>query len=123
MNYLNKGMPQDAIREFTEADRLAGSIPITRVQRAEAYALAGRTAESHAILADLIRPRAPQSVSPADIASLYIWLGDMDRAMDWLEKAPVERSFNMVYLKVHPIYDPRRQDDRFAILLRRMQFP
>jgi len=123
MNYLKKGMAQDAIREFTEADRLAGSIPITLVQRAEAYALAGRTAESHAILADLIRPRAPRYVSPSDIASLYIWLGDNDRAMDWLAKAFDERSFNMVYLKVHPIYDPLRQDPRFVTLLRRMQFP
>jgi TolB-like protein/Tfp pilus assembly protein PilF len=123
MNYLKKGMAQDAIREFTEADRLAGGIPITQVQRAEAYALAGRTSESHAILADLIRPKAPRYVSPSDIASLYIWLGDNDRAMDWLTKAFDERSFNMVYLKVHPIYDPLRQDPRFIALLRRMQFP
>ena len=58
---------------------------------------------------------------------------DNDRAMDWLTKAFDERSFNMVYLKVHPIYDPLRQDPRFIALLRqdprfiallrRMQFP
>ena len=123
MNYLKKGMVPDAIREFTEADRLAGGIPLTQVQRASAYAAAGRTSESHAILIDLIRPRAPRYVSPSDIASLYIWLGDNDRAMDWLTKAFDERSFNMVYLKVHPIYDPLRQDPRFGTLLRRMQFP
>ena len=123
MNFLKKGMAQDAIREFTEADRLAGGIPITQVQKAQGYALGGRAPEAHAILADLIRPTAPRYVSPADIASLYIWLGDTDRAVDWLLKAFSERSFNMVYLKVHPIYDPLRQDPRFIALLRRMQFP
>jgi eukaryotic-like serine/threonine-protein kinase len=123
MNYLKKGMAEEAIRAFAEAGRLAGDIPITQVQTAEAYALAGRTAEAHAILAELIRPRATRYVSPADIAALYVWLGDNDRAMDWFQKAFDERSFNMVYLKVHPGYDRVRQDPRFLALLRRMQFP
>ncbi len=123
MNYMKKGMMQDALREYTEADRLAGGIPLTQLQKAQAYAVVGRAAESHAILASLIRPNAPRYVSPSDVASLYIWLGDNDRAMDWITKAFDERSFNMVYLKVHPIYDPLRQDPRFVALVRKMQFP
>jgi TolB-like protein/Tfp pilus assembly protein PilF len=123
MNYMKKGMAEEALGAFSEADRLAGAIPITQVQKAEAYALNGRTAEAHAILAELIRPRSTRYVSPADIAALYVWLGDNDRAMDWFEKAFDERSFNMVYLKVHPGYDRLRQDPRFLALLRRLQFP
>jgi TolB-like protein/Tfp pilus assembly protein PilF len=123
MNYMKKGMVQDAIREYTEADRLAGGIPLTQLQKAQAYAIGGRTSESHAILASVIRPNAGQYVSPSDVASLYVWLADNDRAMDWLTKAFDERSFNMVYLKVHPIYDPLRQDPRFVALVRKMQFP
>jgi tetratricopeptide (TPR) repeat protein len=123
MNYMKKGMAEEALGAFSEADRLAGAIPITQVQKAEAYALDGRTAEAHAILAELIRPRSTRYVSPADIAALYVWLGDNDRAMDWFEKAFDERSFNMVYLKVHPGYDRLRQDPRFLALLRRLQFP
>jgi TolB-like protein/Tfp pilus assembly protein PilF len=123
MNYLKKGMAEEALRAFSEADRLAAGIPITQVQKAEAYALAGRMAEAHAILAELVRPRSTRYVSPADIAALYVWLGDNDRAMDWFEKAFDERSFNMVYLKVHPGYDRLRQDPRFLALLRRLQFP
>jgi tetratricopeptide (TPR) repeat protein len=123
MNYLKKGMAQEAVRAATEADRLGGGIPITRSYLAQAYAVAGRTAEAHQILADLIRPNAKSYVSPSDIAALYVGLGDNDRAMDWLAKAFAERSFNMVYLKVHPGYDRLRQDPRFTALLRRLQFP
>jgi TolB-like protein/Tfp pilus assembly protein PilF len=123
MNYMKKGMMQDALREYTEADRLTAGIPLTQLQKAQAYAVLGRTAEAHAILASVIRPNARRYASPSDVASVYIWLGDNDRAIDWITKAFEERSFNMVYVKVHPIYDPLRQDPRFIALLRRMQFP
>jgi TolB-like protein/tRNA A-37 threonylcarbamoyl transferase component Bud32/Flp pilus assembly protein TadD len=123
MNYLKKGLVSEAVRSATEADRLGGGIPITRAYVGQTYAAAGRTAEAHQILADLIRPTPGRYVSPSDIAALYVWLGDNDRAMDWLAKAFDERSFNMVYLKVHPGYDPLRQDPRFIALLRRLAFP
>ena len=124
MNYLKKGMAQDAIREYDwRPDRLAGGIPLTQIQKAQAYAAGGRASESHTILASLIRPErgavcvairtSPRSTSgsPTTIAR---WTG--------LTKAFEERSFNMVYLKVHPIYDPLRQDPRFVAMVRKMQF-
>ena len=43
--------------------------------------------------------------------------------MEWLQKAYDERSFAMVYLKVHPGYDALRQDPRFLELLSRLKFP
>jgi TolB-like protein/Tfp pilus assembly protein PilF len=123
MSYLKKGKPQEAIAAAAEADRLGGGIPITRAYLAQAYALGGRTAEANQILADLVRPTPGRYVSPSDVAALYVWLGEPERAIDWLEKAVDERSFNMVYLKVHPGYDPLRQNPRFVALLRRMRFP
>src|SRR5262245_3702095 len=102
MNYLKKNMPEEAAQAFTEANRLSNSAPITRAQLAGAYARLGRTDETHKILSELLKPGAYPYVAPADIASVYVWLGDSDRAMEWLQKAYDERSFAMVYLKVHP---------------------
>jgi len=70
-----------------------------------------------------MKPGKYSYVSPADVAEAYIWLGDHDRAMDWFQKAYDERSFSMVYLGVHPAYDPLRQDPRFGKLLEKMHFP
>jgi TolB-like protein/Tfp pilus assembly protein PilF len=123
MNYLVLKRYDEALKEFTEADRLAGSAPVTRGQIAEAYAAAGRTADAQRILKDLLRPGGYSYVAPADIAAIYLYMGDRDRTFEWLEKAYNERSFSMVYLKVHPGYDPIRSDPRFARLLARLKFP
>jgi tetratricopeptide (TPR) repeat protein len=123
MNYLKKNMPQEALQAYAEADRLSNSAPVTRAQLAGAYAQIGRTDETHKILSELLKPGAYPYVAPADIASVYVWMGDADRAMEWLQKAYSERSFAMVYLKVHPGYDALRQDPRFLQLLQRLKFP
>ncbi len=58
-----------------------------------------------------------------DIATLYTYAGEKDRALDWLEIAYQERVQNMVYLNVYPKWDPLRDDPRFQDLIRLMDFP
>ena len=123
MNYLQKRMPTEALRALQEADRLAGPSAVARGELAQAYVAAGRRREATAILDGLLEPGAYPYVASADIATIYIALGDRDRAFAWLEKAYQERSFAMVYLKVHPAYDPIRADPRFVDLLARLRFP
>jgi hypothetical protein len=62
-------------------------------------------------------------VSAPSIAIIYAGLGDNDRALDWLEKAYQERSTGLLTLKVHPIFDGLRSDQRFRSLLRRIGLP
>jgi len=123
MNYLQKRMPAEALRALQEADRLAGPSAVARGELAQAYVASGRRDEATAILDALLKPGAYPYVASADIATIYIALGDRDRAFAWLEKAYQERSFAMVYLKVHPAYDPIRADPRFVDLLARLRFP
>jgi tetratricopeptide (TPR) repeat protein len=57
------------------------------------------------------------------IATLYIYAGEKDRALDWLEIAYQERIQNLIYLNVQPKWDPLRKDPRFQNLIRGMNFP
>ncbi len=123
MSYLKKDMPDEAIKAFSKSYELAPNTPVTSAQLASALARAGREADAHKQLAAVLKPGAYPYVSPGDIAEAYVWLGDHDRAMDWLQKAFDERTFSMAYLKVHPAFDPIRQDPRFINLLLRLNFP
>jgi TolB-like protein/DNA-binding winged helix-turn-helix (wHTH) protein len=49
-------------------------------------------------------------------ASVYINLGDKDRALEWLEKSLAAREPFLVFLKIHPRYDGLRSDPRFSAL-------
>jgi len=85
------------------------------------YAISGRTDEAIKIIKDLEgRPSRPASTDP-HIASIYVGLGDRDRAMSWLNKA-YEARFNPSIL-MRPAFDPIRSDVRFQDLLRRIGLP
>ena len=57
------------------------------------------------------------------IATFYIYAGEKDRALDWLEIAYQEQMQNLIYLNVQPKWDPLRSDPRFQNLIRGMNFP
>ncbi|MBD3869843.1 MAG: hypothetical protein IFJ97_00620, partial [Acidobacteria bacterium] len=57
-----------------------------------------------------------------EIAVRYLYAGDSDRAMDWVEEMHKNHSPNTPYLGL-PVYDPLRSDPRFQDLLRRMNLP
>jgi hypothetical protein len=57
-----------------------------------------------------------------DLAIIYLYAGEKDHALEWLEIAYEERDANMPYLGL-PIYDSLRSDPRFQDLLRRIGLP
>jgi serine/threonine-protein kinase len=60
----------------------------------------------------------PQSRADS-IASVYVRLGDHDRALEWLDKYFAQRGAWIRGLKANPVWDPLRADPRFQDLLRR----
>jgi hypothetical protein len=50
----------------------------------------------------------------------YLGLGDYDQAFAWFERAYQEQSNILQFLKVHPFFDPVRDDRRFVDLVRRV---
>ena len=57
-----------------------------------------------------------------DIALLYVFLGNNDRAFEWLERAYEAKDPNMPYIGL-PIFDNLRDDPRLKDLRRRMNLP
>ena len=54
------------------------------------------------------------------LACLHAKIGNIDKALEYLEKAYSERSFKIAILKVEPQLDSLRNDRRFADLVRRV---
>jgi TolB-like protein/Tfp pilus assembly protein PilF/predicted Ser/Thr protein kinase len=59
-------------------------------------------------------------VSPWQIGTLYTRAGDVDEALDWLEKAYQAHDQNMPYIGVDPIFDELKGTRRYQDLLGRM---
>ena len=80
---------------------------------AHAYAIAGDRREALRILATLQRSPSDDYVDPADVAVIYVGLGDKERALEWLRRAYDEHSYWLSWLGVDPRWDPLRSDSRF----------
>jgi hypothetical protein len=76
------------------------------------------TARAQAILDRLKATK--EYVSPAELASLHVGLGDKDGAMASLETAYAAHDLQLQNLKVDPTLDSLHSDPRFRDLLKRV---
>jgi hypothetical protein len=72
-------------------------------------------------LSDLKNRATANYSNAAEITVIYVSLGDMDQAMNWLEISYEERFNPRVLLR--PGFDPLRSDRRFQDLRRRIDLP
>ena len=119
--YEQKGMFEKAISAFQKMASLSGDE--WNASLAHAYALSGNGNQARKILAELIKLSQEEYVPPYEIATVYIGLKEKDEAFSWLENAYNERAGRLLWINVHPRFDPLHSDPRFADLLRRMNFP
>jgi TolB-like protein/Tfp pilus assembly protein PilF len=87
--YVQKRMYREAIAELQRAIELSGGNTTFTSNLAYAYAVSGRRDEAVKILKDLTK-RSNGLSNAAEIAMMYVGLGDKDQAMKWLEKAYLE---------------------------------
>jgi TolB-like protein/cytochrome c-type biogenesis protein CcmH/NrfG len=80
----------------------------------------GNTAEARELIEELHRMAATRYVPPAAFAWIYLGLGEVDSAFEWLDRAIDARDQLMMPIKTLPLFDPIRSDPRFAALLRKM---
>ncbi|MDQ4122257.1 MAG: winged helix-turn-helix domain-containing protein [Acidobacteriota bacterium] len=121
----DKGAFDEAIPALQKSISLLGSnTPDELLELARAYARSGKSGEARKIIEDVKRLAENKIYfSQAVLASVYAALGDKDQAFAHLEKGYAERDFLLVLLKVDPMFDPLRDDPRFAELMRRVGLP
>jgi serine/threonine-protein kinase len=118
--YQEKRMFREALSEFEHAIRISNWSPSALSGLGHAYAVAGRPSEARQILRELLASRDRRYVNSSSIAAIYLGLGEKDRALEWLERAYREHSYQNVFLKVDETFAPLRADPRFQDLLRRV---
>jgi len=116
--FEQKHMHDEAIAEFQRAIELSGHSGAFDSNLAYVYAMSGRKREAKNIVKDLEAQPDKNPSTDANIALVYVGLGNHDQAMVWLNKA-YEARFNPSIL-LRPAFDPLRSDARFEDLRRRL---
>jgi TolB-like protein/DNA-binding winged helix-turn-helix (wHTH) protein/Tfp pilus assembly protein PilF len=121
-SYLKKGMTAEA-RAVLDHNRDRGDKgPWYWSNAAYVYGQSGDTERARADLATLEAMSAKQPVDPLTLVYAYIGVGDTDHALSALELAHAQHSISLTSVRVEPTYDPLRDQQRFAALLREMHF-
>jgi serine/threonine protein kinase/Tfp pilus assembly protein PilF len=84
------------------------------------YGLSGRIPEARQIL---IRMQKNKDTSPYSFAVIYASIGEKDRAFELLEKQLKTNSVDLLSIRVDPLLDTLRDDDRFKKLEAKLHLP
>ena len=85
-----------------------------------AYAVSGDRAKAEQALRELEELAKRQYVSPTAFVTIYLGLGEKEKALDSLEKAYEEQDSACWYLKIDQIYDSVRNEPRFQAILKKV---
>lgn len=118
--YFLSGQRREGIAELERAAALAPENTLWLGQLGEAYGLAGESAKARAILHALDERARCAYVSPYHFAYVHAGLGELDRAMDWLERAVAARTGSAYAIKGSFLLRPLHEHPRFQSLVRQM---
>ena len=121
--YRQKGDHGQAIAAFQRAVDSGGGYTLPLTDLGYTYAIAGQPAEARKLLDQLKALAEDSYVSPYNMATIHVGLGETDEAFAWLEKAFEKRSRSLAWLNVAKEYDGLRSDPRFQSLVKRVGLP
>ncbi len=117
LSLLLEGRPAEALA--------VSQHPTTELFRLVGAALAnhdlGHAKESQLLLDEMIAKNADGGAY--QIAEVYAWRGEKDRAFEWLERARAQHDGGLVYLKADPALRGLRGDPRWGPLLKAVNLP
>jgi eukaryotic-like serine/threonine-protein kinase len=121
LNYEQKGMYADAIRELENARGLSGNNPLILGPLGSCYAAAGQDIEARKLIDELDAMARVTYVAPITWVMIYLALREYELSFQWLERAAQVRDVLLCYLLVGPIYDCVADDERYRQLLKRIR--
>jgi len=81
----------------------------------------GRKKESDAALAELVAKYHADSAY--QVAEVYAFRAEADRAFEWLERAYAQRDGGLAQMKGDPLLKSLERDPRYAAFLKKMRLP
>jgi TolB-like protein/DNA-binding winged helix-turn-helix (wHTH) protein/Tfp pilus assembly protein PilF len=115
-----KGQPEEAIPLLKKTAILMRRSPGSIELLATAHARAGHRTEALRLINELKRRREVTYIPAGALINPHLALGAYDEAFVWFERAYQEKSNILQFLKVHPFFDPVRDDPRFKDLVHRV---
>ena len=117
---IAKGQAEEAIPDLEKTALMMHRSPGALELLATAHARAGHRAEALRLLKELKQRRETGYVQATSFINPNLGLGNYDEAFVWFERAYQEQSGILQWLRVHPFFDPVRDDSRFKDLQRRV---
>jgi adenylate cyclase len=116
--YLHHQQYPEGIEAAKKYVDLSNGSGWAKLELAYAYAVAGDKPQSDQIANEVTTQSGP--FSPYDMATICAAWHDPNGAFGWLEKAILQRSVDVIWIRVDPRLDPVRSDPRFAEVLARL---
>jgi tetratricopeptide (TPR) repeat protein len=120
MTYEQQGNLQGALEQLEKASSVETEIPWPTAELGHLYARMGRKEDAEKVLQELARRGEKVYVTPYNLATVYVGLGQKEQALAYLEKAYAERSLLLMNAAVDPEFDSLRSDPRFTALMGRI---
>ena len=123
--YLQTEQYPEATTYLEFASKLSNYAAFNQVDLIRLYTSMGLMEKAGAVRDDLkMRLSAGKYVSSCIMSFACGFLGDVDEAIDWLERAYEEHDAYLCILQYYPWVPARlRHDDRFKSFLSKMNFP
>jgi tetratricopeptide (TPR) repeat protein len=114
--YTELAKYEDGIRAFERVTQSSTKSPEMVAGLGYACARAGHVDRARGALEELTTMSATRYVSPSLPAQVYAGLKDAPTALRWLERAHADRSADLAWIGVRPVFDALRSEPQFLAL-------
>ncbi len=108
----------ESLEAFERARSLGGEMPQVIGPMAQCYALMGDESRAREMLGRLCEMSRQRFVPAANLALVYLCLGERETALGLLEQSAARRETQIVLINMHPAYRSLKSEPRFQAIAR-----